>query len=263
MEQLFQFHIPLAEYVLAVGAVYLLSFIAVPSIIRKGSPLMVLLATWLVMHPVGEYIISPILHINYFRYFVTPYYVAFGVLGAIGITILSDWIRKHLHNIPRRIITSALVVALFFTSIGMYAAVWREANLCFCYGQLYDFSYPKRTVMEGIFWLQKNTRPDDIVLSEYYTGTLIPGFSGNRVYVSWWYYLIQPPNVWSTDATLAAFYSGRMPEGQALSFLKRGNISYVFYSETEQTYARGVQTLDYPFLTERYNVNGTRIYQVQ
>jgi hypothetical protein len=263
MEQLFPFHIPLTSYVLAVGVLYLLSFIAVPSVIRKGNALLVLLATWLIMHPVGEYILSPMAHINYFRYFVTPYYVAYGVLGAVGITILADWLRKHLHTISLRLMTLVLAAVVLGTSIGIYTAVWREANICFCYGQFFDFSYPKRTVMEGIFWLQRNTNPDDIVLSEYYTGTLIPAFAGNRVYVSWWYYLVQPPTLWSTDANLKLFYSGRMSDAEALTFLKHGNISYVFYSETEQTNAPGIQTLTYPFLTERYNASGTYIYQVK
>lgn len=222
-----------------------------------------LLATWLIAHPVGEYIISPLIHINYFRYFLTPYYVAYGILGSIGVTILAGWIQKYMRNIPRWIIMTALAGAVLSTSVGMYASVWREEHLCFCLGQFFDFGYPKKSVMGGIFWLARNTHPEDVVLSEYYTGTLIPGFAGNRVYVSWWYRLIEPPTLWAAHANLTALYSGRMPTPEARAFLKRENISYVFYSETEQTYAAGKQTLDYPFLTVRYDKDGTVIYQVQ
>lgn len=263
MDHLNPFRVTPIEYVAVVGVLYILSFIAIPSVIRKGKPLMVLLATWLVMHPVGEFIISPILHFNYLRYFLTPYYVAFGILATSGLIILSDWLKKYLRNIPRWIITSALVVVLLSTSIGTYTSAWKTEHLCFCIEQFFDFAYPKRTVMEGIFWLSENTKPDDIVLSAYYAGTLIPAFSGNRVYLSWWYRLIEPPNVWNTDATLMYFYSGSMPQADAYAFLKRENISYVFYSEQEQTFAAGRADLQYPFLTDRYNKAGTVIYQVK
>jgi hypothetical protein len=65
------------------------------------------------------------------------------------------------------------------------------------------------------------------------------------------------------ESNLRMFYGGKMTDPEAVTFLKRRNIAYVFYSETEQTYAPAIHALNYPFLTERYNKNGTIIYQVQ
>ena len=94
MEQLNPFHVTPIEYIVAVGILYLVSFFAMPSVIRKGKPLLMLLGTWLVMHPVGEFILSPLLHINAIRYFLTPYYVAFGILAAVGVTTIARGAKK-------------------------------------------------------------------------------------------------------------------------------------------------------------------------
>jgi hypothetical protein len=263
MDYLNPFRVTPIEYVAIVGVLYILSFIAIPSVIRKGKPFMVLLATWLVMHPVGEFILSPILHFNYLRYFLTPYYFAFGILATSGLTTLSGWIQKYVRAVSRQVILVLLVTAVLASSIGTYISSWQEQHLCFCAGQYFDFGYPKRTVADGIFWLSENTKPDDIVLSGYFAGALIPAFAGNRVYVSWWYRLIEPPTIGNTEANLAAFYGGTMSDSDAYAFLKRENISYVFYSEQEQTFAAGKADLQYPFLTDRYNKAGTVIYQVK
>lgn len=136
-------------------------------------------------------------------------------------------------------------------------------HLCFCAGASFDFGYPKKTIINGIFWLSKNTKPGDIVLSGYFAGTLIPAFAGNRVYASWWYRLIEPPTVGQTEMNIAQFYSGKISDTDARTFLRQTHIAYVFYSEQEQGYAGGKQTLDYPFLFPVYENAGTVIYSVR
>ncbi len=262
METLFPFYIPFAEYFTVVGMTYVLSLIAVPSVLRKGKPFFLLLATWLVMHPVGEYFISPILHLNYFRYFLTPYYVAFGILATQGAVVASAWIRRRIPKIPERRAAVAIILFTLLTGIGTYISVWRMEYVCYCVAPPLDFAYPKKSVMDGIFALRQYTRPDDIVLSTYFAGTLIPAFAGNRVYVSWWYSLIDPPEAAVTDADLTAFYGEAMTSAEAHAFLKREHISYVFYSDQEQILTPGDKHLDYPFLVVKYDKDGTIIYNV-
>lgn len=262
MESLFHFYVSPVQYFMVVGSLYVLSFIAIPWVLRGRKPILMILATWLLMHPVGEFLIAPLLRLTLI-YFLTPYYVAFGILGTVGLAIVSWWIRKLVPHIPQWIVSSVLVVVVLSTSIGTYKEVWQGEHLCFCVEQFFDFGYPKKSLTDGIFWLSENTKPDDIVLSGYFAGALIPAFAGNRVYVSWWYRLIEPPTIGVTEANLALFYSGTMSDSDANAFLKRENISYVFYSEQEQTFAAGKANLQYPFLTDRYNKAGTVIYQVK
>lgn len=263
MEQLNPFRIMPAEYVFAVGISYLFALISIPWVLRKGKSLMLLLATWVVMHPIGEFIISPILHVNYVRYFLTPYFVAFGILSTVGVTTLSRWVSARAKGLSQRVVTVVLIITFLFTSVGTYVAVWNGEHLCFCFGQYFDFGYPKKTVMDGVFWLHANTKPDDIVLSSYYTGMLIAAFAGNRVYVSWWYRLVEPPMFNSTQATLTAFYSGTMTDVYAEAFLKQEHIAYVFYADQERNFEKEKSKLPYSFLRERYNRDGTIIYEVQ
>lgn len=262
MESLNPFNVTFFEYLLAVGAVYVLAWIAVPSVIRRGKALLLLLATWILVHPLGEFFVSPILKLNPIRYFLTPYFVVYGVLAAVGVSTLVSVVRSRMKRIATWVLTTALAAVVIATGIGTYQANWQRSNLCFCTAQFFDFAYPKRTVMDAIRWLSVNTNPNDIVLSGYYAGTLIPAFSGNRVYVSWYYRLVEPPTMPFVETQITKFYANGMTDGEAADFLKQTQVSYVFYSEGEQLNTSGALTLRYPFLRDVYNRNGTIIYRV-
>lgn len=257
LEQLNPFVLTTAEYVLAMGATYILSFFALPRILKHGSTFLTLLATWLFMHPVGEFLLAPLLHVNKVRFFITPYFVVSGILAVIGLQELSGRFKR------KTLVHVLTIIIVLLSSVQTYRAVYARSNLCFCLGQYTDYAYPKRSLMNAIWWLRDNTKPSDVVLSGYYDGALIPAFSGNAVYVSWWYRLIEPPEMGLNQYTIDRFYMGVMTDSEASDFLHTENISYVLRSDEERLIQPQPEALSYSSIQEVYTGNSVVIYKVK
>ncbi len=262
LEFLNPFKLSVYEYVLALGSTFILSIFSIPIVIKKKSILILLLASWIVVHPIGEFFLSPVLHLNPIRYFLTPYFVGFGILAAV---VIDEAVRRlagiGLYT-KQYGMYGVLVVLVISTGTYTYMRSFLRASRCYCHYGILDFAYPQRSVMEGISWLQAHTKPSDIVLSGYRAGMLIPAFSGNRVYTSWWYKLIEPPSFPIVLDGLADFYRQNRSEEDARAFIKRYNISYIFYSDEEYMLKPSAWGLQYSFLTEVYNHDGVMIYEV-
>jgi hypothetical protein len=227
------------EYLLAVGPVYVLSLFAIPTILKKRATLLLLFVPWIIVHPLVGLLLASRLGFNPARIFFSPYYVIYAVLATVGLITITK----------NKIIAWCIVAIIFGLSYQTYAISWEYEKTCFCEKSGYDYGYPKKDVMNAIFWLRDNTKENDIVLSAYFAGTLIPSFAGNRAYNSWWFYLTDPPTLDAAYQNTQAFYSGNMSTSQALSFLQTHHIRYVFWGEHEREFGK---ILQYPFLKGVY-----------
>lgn len=262
MEFLNPFYVTFTEYLFAMGVPYILSILSLPVVLKKGTPLLLLLWTWVVMHPVGEFILSKFMHINPIRYFITPYFVAFGVLSGTLLTHIVSWAKTRFSLQWPNKIYAVMLILILGTSIFSYQRTLRRSTLCFCQPEILDFGYPAKTDIRSIDWLRQNTSPNSVVLSGYRAGMLIPAFAGNRVYTSWWYKLIEPHTFPAVMTALSDFYRQTADDTSAYTFLKTYNISYVYYSGEERALNPYINGLAYPFLTEVHREGDTRIYAV-
>jgi len=263
LEFLNPFKLTFFEYVCALGIMFVISIFSIPTVIKRKNISLMLLATWVIVHPIGEFFLSPYLHLNPIRYFLTPYFVGFGILAAVVIEEFGTLVIRIGQYRKQYTLYCVLVLLVLATGTYTYARAFKRANRCFCQYGILDFAYPQRSVMDGISWLRTHTNPSDIVLSGYRAGMLIPAFSGNRVYTSWWYKLIQPSSFPIVLDGLADFYRQNLSEDDAKAYLKRYNISYIFYSDEEYMLKPSAWGLQYPFLTEVYNHAGVMIYTVK
>jgi len=262
MEGLNPFRLSWVHYLLAVSFSYLFSWCALPVILKRKQTLLLFFATWLVMHPVGEFIISDAIGINRVRYFLTPYYVVFGILGAIGVTHIAEVFR----NLHSRLYQGMLIVMMsVIITLGIPAYYYSQQKLevCFCYFNGFDFSYPRQDLIHAIWWLRDHTKEEDIVLSELFSGHLIPAFAGNKVYTSWWYRLSGSYTFIETFDNIRLFFSGAVDETWVNDFLTKNDISYVLYSENERAFNPTLGDLTYSRLELVFHEGKTLVYKVR
>jgi len=262
LERLNPFILTPREYFESLGVTYILSFVSIPFILRRGNPFLILLLPWIIMHPFGEYVLSPILGINKIRYFLTPYFIVFGLLATEGVTSLAGLIVSKKRVLRYGIYLSSIVLVI---GSGWFAYLrsYERALVCFCNVKYFDYGYPKKDIMDVLVWLRSNSKETDIVLSDTYAGVLIPAFSGNRVYTSWWFRLTEVGAYFQTTNVSRHFYTGTMTNKDALNFLRENNISYVFVGEKEREYAEGMKELRYPMLSLVFQSGETRLYKVE
>ncbi len=261
-EQLNPFHLTLWQYILAMGSTYLLSLFSIPRIVKNGKTLLLLLVGWIVMHPIGEYVIPGMLHINNIRYFFTPYFVGFGILATVGVWEIVSFSQKYIRKIPANVIVGCFVLVVLGSSYETFSASFTRAELCFCDVPTSTFGYPQQDLVSVLTWLGTHSSENEIVLSGFYAGNLIPVFSGNRVYTSWWQRLMEPAGLYDVRMSMESFYLGKMTDDEAAMFVHTNNIRWVLYSPTEHINP-AFQTLPYSFLTLARQTGDTQLYKVR
>lgn len=258
-EELNPFSVPLQYYPFIMGTTYLLSIISVPFVLKKPNTFLLLLLPWVVLHPLAEYILAPILSINKIRFFLVPYYVSFGILSSVTIRDVSRWLSSAIPRIPKYFWTILFIIITFGVSWQSYIVSYNTSRVVFWLSDNFSFGYPKKDLVFAMEWLQKNTQETDVVLTHLYSGNLVPGFSGNRVVTSWWHRLADSPGFYPLFWEVEMFYRGAMTENQARTFIKDHDIAYVLYSDSEKL--AGTATLPYSFLAPVFTSGGTLVYR--
>lgn len=258
MEYLNPFYIPVIQYVAAVGLVYPLAFFAIPTIIKNRNRLLIFFALWLVVMPISAYILPGIMGLNQYRFFLTPYYVVFGILGALGIAEISRWIHGRMPVVRPAIVSLVLAGLVIVASIPIY----RKSFITDCFCTVPVFSHPSRDLMTAAGWLTQHSQPNDIVLSSLVNGVFIPAFAGNDIYMNWWLYLSGRPNSSKIITPAYKFYQGLMTPDEAHAFVRDHHIAYVLYGEDERLLGLNTKDLPYPMVTETFRRGSTIIYKV-
>lgn len=263
-EHLVPFSISIKNYVQAMGLPFILSVLTLPFILREKKTLLMLLVPWVIIHPLMSLFLAPFFHMSSFRFFLTPYYVFFSIIASLGIIRFTRAIHIRRADKILRVTPLVFLIVIFSSSFYAYQVSQGFNTVCFCMvPNVYNYGYPRKDVMEAVGWLRKNTRENDIVLSAYYAGTIIPAFSGNKVYTSWWHRLMEPPNFVQTSVPLEYFFAGNMSNAEAEGFVKEQRIRYVYFGEEEKSRLKNAVQLPYSFLKEVERSGSVIIYAVQ
>ncbi|OGG03867.1 hypothetical protein A2W14_04990 [Candidatus Gottesmanbacteria bacterium RBG_16_37_8] len=262
-EQIAPYDIRPSNYLMIVGMTYLFSFFSIRRILAKGKSLELLLFSYLIIHPAAVFLATKVLEINKVRFFFTSYFIVFGVLATFGIIEIAEFIKRRWNKIPTVLILGILLFIILYPSRHNFGMSYARNRVCFCQKEFFDYGYPQKEVMETINYLKKESGEYDAVLSGYFAGVLIPAFSGNRVYTSWWQRLMQTDNLGVVSENVERFYSRRMQNEEALSFLRKEGIKFVFLGDEERNKSADRKDLNYPFLTEKSRFGTTILYRVE
>jgi len=172
--------------------------------------------------------------INKIRFAQNPFYVSLAIMTIYGLGWLAGWLKKIVGRSKNHIV-GFIIFICFLIGLPIYIyGVKREFTK---FPAEEGLIYSKKTWLEGMYWLDKNTKPEDVVLASYMASVLIPGFSGNTVYYG---------HSWSTiDFSKKAdlmnrFFQGKMNKNEVKEFLLKGNIDYIFYSWQEASYGGNI-----------------------
>jgi len=248
------------HYFFIAGLTYFFSLFAIPEVVKKRNVLFSFFLAWVVVHPVAMNWIAPIIGLNKTRFFLTPYFVIFGILAVFGIEKLLSYIKKAIAVRFNQAIAYLICVLLVVISgFETYKISLDWLRACFCQGDGFAFGYPRNEDMSAWKWLRDNSREDDIILSDNFAGMMIPVFAGNKVYTSHWVNIVWPSNFNEIVTNKERFFSGYMPDEEAKQFLLQNQISYIYYGTIEKWPAG---KLSYPFIEKKYSNPIVDIYKV-
>lgn len=252
------------EYILAMGPLFLLSIPVILSgiliFLTKRGKIFSLKYFILILTPVIAVLIifSPLrklLGMNDLRFLGIPLQIFWGTMGGTSVILISNWISTKLKK-SRPVISILLVFLALLPSVPTYFISWNNQKKSF--DPMYYNLYPPKDLYNGFLWLRNNTKIDDIVLSHYPLGNLIPAFAGNTVYIG---HLISTYNREQKIREVESFYKTTMSEPEAYKFLKDRGIKYVVWSFDE--WAQGGNPGKYKFLKLRFNNPVILIFEIQ
>lgn len=164
------------------------------------------------------FIAPNLLPLNALRFVQTPTFIIVGLLTSLVIFKLT----KNFY-----LIIASCVLVLVSSFPTLITDFRHQVKL------YYDAYYiwPPKSYFAGFSFLEKNSRPEEIVLTYHSLSNLVPMFSGNTVY---WGHGNETLNYQEKKMQVENFYSGKMSETEAKSFLSKNSVRYVLVGIEEK-----------------------------
>lgn len=237
------------ELALSIGPIFFLGIAGAIKLLigrfrKQNSSIVIFLIIWptvqLFLLMFGDYF-----KIHPLRAFSGLYYLPLAYFSATFINYLLNKINVSIY---RYIVYFVLVTIFLLTLPNLYLS-YREQLFAFTdFKSFSQFAYPTKKQVEAFKFLEKNTPPYSAVLALFEAGTLINGLSGNTTEVS----IVQDFKI--------PFYSGKLKNDEAKTFLKKYGYKYVYFGYQEKSIGGNINT--YPFLKKIFKNDEVIIYQV-
>lgn len=237
--------IDFTNYSLGLGPIFFLGIIGIIlSLKSKGyknfSLIFITLTTFALLFILP---LDKILGINNFRLLGIPLHVFLGILSFYALSRF------------KKVLIIILIIFFLPTIPTYYLSISQLKNEYAEGGYPYNIFLPVN-YYQGINWIKENTDyKKDIILSRLLTGNLIPGLTGNRVYLG---HPIGTLQFAQKIETANQFFENKMSTDQAKKFLSENSISYIYYSYDEYL---PPDLTKYPFLIKVYTNLDVNIYQ--
>jgi len=236
-----------SNFIYSYGLLPLFFIVALPGILSRKRSQEVFLSLCFIL-PILFYVISLLefFHMNKLRMIYTAPYVYGGILATIGI---KDFIHTIHRRIVKRFVFSFLVVILLLNSIVTLKSHWVPWLTTL---PIFLHTYPQKPYMDMAKYLDANLPVFTPVFTYYELGILLPAFSYVKVFNG---HDTATMDGWNKDLITKDFYAKKLSEDQARIVLKKYQIEYVIWdnSNTPYLFLDNIVSFDYVGL---YKVRG-------
>lgn len=189
--------------------------------------------------------------VSLLRFFQYPTYVFLAIGSAELLSLIFGRISKFYSKIA--FITC---IAVLFISFPYYR--WSMDYQLHEFKPEYGNIYIEGKLWRAAMWLYDNANLDDVVLTDYMAGSVLPGISGNNVYFG---HQVSTINFFEKMHRAEDFYYGNMQAGDVKKLIADGRINYVLaFNDQEQR----IDSRKLGFLKKIYSdKEGAAIYKVE
>lgn len=188
------------------------------------------------------------------RFFEISHYVPLGILGAVGLYSLTEFVKKvSLRSFIRRLIISLLVI---FTLPYLFYSTRFQIDL---FSKPYIFNvFVPNSLIESFRWLDQNTADESVVASGFFTSNMLPAFSHNKVVFGHEFVTYKSEE---RKAENEAIFNPLTPAAEIEKILEKNKINFLLFSlETPKWENTGFKNLNN--LKKVFDNNENQIYQV-
>ena len=237
-----------SAYLLGYGIILILGLIAAEKWLQTkvSSSSSKFLLTW-----VGVTLLLLYIPLSFQRRLVEGLHVALGILATSGLLL---WTGRYRERLAGQLIALTIGV-LSLTSIYNLYTDFKAIGKDQAGNHYYHLSGDEQA---AIAWLGRETSSDDVILSNWFNGNLIPGLIGRKVYLG---HQIQTTDWDGKNRSLDVFVHNTDPS-LSQKFLKDHGVTYVFLSKNDILTQNGLKPENYRELKSVYSQNEVTIYKV-
>lgn len=148
------------------------------------------------------------------------------------------------------------VVSLVFSTLPTNLAL--IVNDILFHQHLDDYpTYISQDMLDAVKWLEKNVKPAEPVLASFVTSSMLPGYSGNKVYSGSWTFTVDAEE---KQRQVEWFYETNLDKQHCIFLLENG-IRYVFIGHFEKSLG-SPDFNQFSLLHSRYQNPSVTIYEV-
>jgi hypothetical protein len=246
---------PVWYYIAGYGLVFLLALPGAWYVLRRRDERQLLLIVWPVVNLLVSY-----LPFSGQRRMVFGGIIPLAALAAIGlVTMVVPWIQRSWLG-SKLAARGYSQERLGGVVIALCVALASVSNLLLVAGS--TLSAPNLTqpaaVEEAIAWLGQHSALDDVILSSYQVGNVIPARIGRRVV---WGHWDETAFYAEKQSDVAAFFDGNTSDAERQSVLRRYGVGYLIYGPAEREIG-DFDLTGVPYLKPAFSADGVTVYQV-
>jgi hypothetical protein len=250
---------PVWYYLVGYGLIFLLALPGAWFVLRHPDERQLLLVAWPAMALLAVYV--PLSGQRRMIFGAVIPFSALAAIGLVGVVVPwvqrsrpAEWLAVRGYSRERlgRVLIALTIALASISNLFLVASSTLSATL----GHP-DVTQPL-AVEEAIAWLGERSTPDDVILSSYRVGNIIPARIGRRVV---WGHWDETAFYDEKKADVAAFFDTTTVDSERQAILRRYGVDYVFYGPSEQELG-GFEPSTEDDLKEVYRSRGVLIYHV-
>lgn len=189
----------------------------------------------------------------------TGSYIPIAIVASFGVSAIYGYLKakNQEYAIPRLMLMT--VVIMPFMLLGNANSWLKFAEVA---TNKEDLSYymPNENI-EAMQWLKQNSAPNDVVLSSYFNGNIIPYYGGNTVYLG---HGLMTLNFRAKAGEIIDIFKGKYSSEKLYDFLETKKITFIFFSDEEKEISEfKFDPEQYDFLKKVYRNNKVNIYKFE
>lgn len=236
---------PPIAYLVGFGLLIPFAIIGMEKVIREKNITYKLLLVWFFVTGVMLYF-----PFEMQRRTVEGIHTPLAILAGIGLFSFADKFKKHWLDIT--------IGAIFLLSLSSLYSIYTDFSTIKKDSVKNYYYYITKPEAKGIGWLKSHTNDNDVILSNWFYGNLIPGLTGRTVYLGHKAQTID----FEQKISLINNFLLSSDTKLSLSFLEANKIKYIFLGNNDSMLSYGFKPDSKPFLTKIYSENGVLIYKV-
>lgn len=242
----FSLDVNFIDFSLALGPTFIIGIIGVIIIFfsKRDEPIaLIISASWLIAVIILTFITNNFSNYSQTRFLQVAPHVPSAILTGY---VIWGFYKKLINYFSKKkaIIIYAIVLLLTFlpTLSTLYLLYYDQFDyeVYFAKNSLPNIpyppyiDYPPADWMEGFIWLKNNSKPNEIVLSDFTAGNFIPTYGGNTVFYG---HKTETYNADKKGEAVVNFFKSEDANEQKL-FLIKNSINYIFYGPQEKSYRK-------------------------